>query len=705
MTRWQRRTRIVIAVAGVAFAIVVASQFQRREPAPESAAVPRSDPSASIESTKGRSSRVNIEHEDVRIEYDRLTGYEDGSTKMSNVTVVTERSEGRTFTITAREGKAGKNDADITVSGDVRMSVSDGLVVRTEQATYTDAEGMVRADGAVTFSRDRMSGSGVGMTYNKNSDVLAILDQAVVHMQPDAHGTDRIDIVSGTAVFTRPEKTVRFDRGINVTRDFEVTEADAGVGQLSRDEQRLEALALRGRSRITGSRGGPGMFKSLSGRDVDLRYRSDGRSIERAHVTGGASLEVAGERNQMNRQISASSIDVALAADGSTPTAVIARERVQLTMPADKSTPARTITADAMDGTGTERQGLTAARFTGNVQFVERGADRTRTARSAALDVNMGQGLSNIDDARFSRGVRFQEGSLTATAAAARYILEKGTLELTGSEPGFLVPHLRNERIDVGAARIDVVLDVPKITASGNVGSTLRPARKQAGGTASGGSDPKVPSMLKADQEVQVTANDLQYDGEASRATYSGNASLWQGETKIKGASIVIDDKTGDLTAAGGVTTNAMLVQEDTDHKKTRMSSRGSAKDFRYEESLRRATYEGTASLIDAQGDLRAETIDVYLKPSGDEIERVEARRQVQVTVVEKRRTATGDELHYFSADERYEIKGKPVTIVDECARKNEGLTLTFFRATDRIILNGSPQNVTHTKSDGSNCR
>ena len=781
MSGWRRPARLAIAVLAVALGAVVATQFRPRTSVMP-AAIPKVDPAAIVESTKGRSSRVNLEHEDVRLEYDTLLGYEDGSTKMLNLSVVTERAGGRMFTVTAREGRTARNEGDLTMSGEVRMSVSDGLVVRTEQAAYTEVDGMLRAAGAVSFSRGGMSGSGLGMTYAKNTDVMTILDQAVVHLTPDEGGTDPLVLTAGTAEFVRPVGIVNLRRGMRLTSDSEVTEADAAVARLSADEQQLEALDLRGRSGISGVGGGPGTLTSLTGQDIDVTYRAGGRSIERARTSGGSAIDIAGESGGPGRQITARAIDLTLGPDGSTPTAIVAREGVKLSMPADANVAARTISADAMDGRGND-QGLTGAKFSGNVQFAELGADSSRTVRSAILDVDMGRGLSTIDEARFSSVVQVADGTMTATAAAARYVLAKGALELTGSEPKALAPHLSNDRIDVIASRIDVVLEGPVVTATGKVRSTLRPSPTPAGpsgaektdrntasmlksgeeihvtanaltydgqasravysGTVSlwqgasritgasividdktgnliadGGvtttttgargaepTDRKTPSMLKADQEVQVTAHTLTYDEQASRAVYSGNASLWQGEIRIKGASIVIDYKTGDLTAHGGVTTTAMVLQEGKAQTKERLRSNGAAKEFKYEESLRRATYTGDASLVDTRGDLRAAIIELYLKPSGDEIDRVEARQRVALTMVEKNRRATGDELKYFSAEERYEVTGTPVTIIDECARRSEGLKLTFFRSTDRITLNGNPHTLTQTRSDGSACR
>ena len=100
---WQQKTRLLIAVAAVAFAIVVAFAFKPRPPAPVSTPVNRTDPKALLETASGRTFRFNRAHEDVRIEYDKLLGYPDGTTKLFGVKIITERGHGRTYTIAGKE--------------------------------------------------------------------------------------------------------------------------------------------------------------------------------------------------------------------------------------------------------------------------------------------------------------------------------------------------------------------------------------------------------------------------------------------------------------------------------------------------------------------------------------------------------------------------------------------------------------------------
>src|SRR5207244_9715640 len=132
--------------------------------------------------------------------------------------------------------------------------------------------------------------------------------------------------------------------------------------------------------------------------------------------------------------------------------------------------------------------------------------------------------------------------------------------------------------------------------------------------------------MLKQDQVVNVTADSLELDGEANGATYDGRAVLWQSETSVKASSITIDSKSGDLSASGSVMTTTMLDQTDKEtKKKTRVHSTATAETFAYDDKDRRASYEGDVHLSQAENDLAAEKVDLYLKTSGTERERAEA--------------------------------------------------------------------------------
>ncbi len=697
---WQRRARLLIAVGAAIFAVVVAFAVRRRAPGGPGPTVRMADKTV-MESRGGNYVRRTGSREDLRIQFEKELTYADGSSTLVNVTVTsTNRADGRVFTVTAKEGKRQDNPESYVLNGAVTLVASDGLTAKTEHAMYAASDSTIRAPGPVEFGKNRMSGRGIGMTYDKDRDVMTILNQAVVHIAPDEAGAGAVDVESGSAAFARRDKNVRFDGGVKVLRTAEVTEADQATAYLSPDEKRIQIVELRGNSRVTSSKVVAGGLQALTGRDINLNYAPDGQVIQHVLVVGDAVLQLAGEVGKPGRRLNAVTIDTSLAPDGSTPTALAARDLVQLTFPAEPGIAARTIRAASMDAAGEPGRGLTKAHFARDVEYRESSPTVDRTAKSAALDVGLKPGLSSIDEAQFSGNVRFADGKMLAVAAASRYVLDQGRLELRGTEPppGAAAPHVVNDQIAIDATSIDVTLAGPKMSATGRVKSVLQPARK---GQAS---ETKLPSLLKQDQPVNVTATDLEYDGAVSKATYTGTAQLWQADTAIRGDTVVVDNKSGDLTASGSVATAVVLDEVKRDKttgqtSKSRAQSLGTSTDFKYEEATHCATYTGDAHLKGSEGDMQADRIELYLKASGNELDRAEAYDKV--ILKETGRTTTGSRLSYFADDERYLASGTPVKVVDECDFETAGKTLTFHKAADTITFDGKKQFRTYGKGSG----
>jgi LPS export ABC transporter protein LptC len=697
---WQRRARLVIALFGVVFAVFVARELKRRDPPAVVKPVVRSDPGAIVETRSGRTTHIPGNGQDIAVTYETQLTYEDGSSKLKGVTVeFGERNGPRTFAIAAKEGRLGKNATTMVLDGAVKLEGSDGMTVLTEHATYAETDAVVRAPGPVEMTRGRIHATGIGMTWDKTADLLTILDKAVVRLAPEPAADGTSDITAGTAVFARREKYLRFEGAVRLERNGQVSEADTVLMNLSPDEKRVETVELHQHARITSTSVTPGGLQAMSGGQMHLKYRADGETLEHALVAGDASIQIAGDAGNAGRQIVASTVDIALAPDGSTPTALLGRENVQLTFPPEPGRAGRTIRAANLDARGEPGKGLTRAVFSGGVQYRERGGDVDRAVNSGTLDVGLKPGMSTIDDAQFSRAVKFEEPKMSAQASAAHYDPDKGTLALTGKEPGMLAPHVATEQIAVDAASIDVTLEGPKLKAAGNVRSTLKPAANKPGEPAN---DVRMPAMLKQDQPVIVVAAGMDYDGTLSKGTYAGGAQLVQGQTSIKAESIVLDNKAGNLGATGGVVTTTVLDQTGKDKKKDRVPSTATAADFKYDDASRRMTYSKEAHMSGPDGDMTAARIELFLKPSGDELERAEAYEGVVLR--EQSRETKGSKLVYTTENEVYVVTGSPVRIVDQCQRETIGRTLTFNKGADSIVVDGNAQIRTQTKGGNGNC-
>ena len=94
--------------------------------------------------------------------------------KLLGVKITVRNRGGRDYVVTGREAQAAENQKELQLTGGVELKASDGFTIRTDNAAFNQDTGLMTAPGGVTFGRDRLSGSGTGMSYDKNADVLSI---------------------------------------------------------------------------------------------------------------------------------------------------------------------------------------------------------------------------------------------------------------------------------------------------------------------------------------------------------------------------------------------------------------------------------------------------------------------------------------------------------------------------------------------------
>lgn len=702
MTPWQRRLRAAIAVFGVGFAILVFFAIrQPQAPSDPRPSVAREDPSAAMESRGCEIFQIRGDREDFRIECDRSVAYAGGRQLLYGVRIVSRNRQEREITITCREAEKAGDDERVLLRGDVELTTTDGMVIQAPEASYSTGEGVVRATGPVSFRSTTLSGTSVGLTYEEARGLVWLPEKATLRMTPSGPEGTPIDITSGAARLVRPDRYVQFERGFVLVDGARRLESDEAMGFFSEDESRLVLLEMRGNARVSGLGDVAGALRGMAARDIDLEFAEDGRTLSTATLLRGASVDVASS-GSASRRIQATRIDARLGSDGLTLSSLTAGGGVRLDLPADGDQPARAISATSLAALGEAGQGLTSAVFTDAVEFREAvtkagRASVERVARSTRLDLAVQPGFGAVDDARFEGAVRFEEDTVSAAAATARYRVAEGVLELEGRDASTgQLPRVSDELIAIEGQRVRLGLEGRKIDASGDVRSTMLALARTAG------ESPTVrrPSMLKADQPVYATAATLVYDGSAKLAEYETSARLWQGDTAIQGDRLALDDATGNLDVTGHVRSTLMLDRRGADGQVERVPTIASAEALTYDEAARRATYTTGAHVAGPQGDLRATKVELYLKPSGTEMERVEGYEAVALKLDD--REATGARLTYFAADERYVMAGQPVRMLADC-RETVGRALTFFRAADRIVVDGRNEIRTFTRG-GAKC-
>ena len=351
--RWQRRARFAVGAFLVGFTAVVYFAIRDREPAAVAEAPPpRVDPAAASETESGV---LTFSHGET-LEFERAVSYADGRVRLIAVRVKVPDEHGQVVTIAADEAmrrEAGGSEigqADFT--GHVDVTSTDGLHLTTDEATYNAQTGLVSAPGPVTFERGRLSGTGLGASYDRARDHLWLLSDARVRFAPDAAGAGGLDVTAGGAGFARAEHQVHFERGVRIERDDRLIDTLDAVFTFSDDESHVRTIALRGDSRITRRPDAPvrpGDVAAMQSRDMDLAYADDTGTLETATLVGAARLDLAGEGGAA-RRIAAERLDIRLAPDGATVASLEGRDRVSVELPAGAGRPAQRVTGGAAAG-------------------------------------------------------------------------------------------------------------------------------------------------------------------------------------------------------------------------------------------------------------------------------------------------------------------------------------------------------------------
>ena len=742
---WHKPVRVGVGVFGLVAAVVVYFAIGSRRAGPPPSGGERLDPKAILESTAAVLQQVREGEEDFEVTADRTLNYEDGTAKLMGVRIRVKKRGGRDFLVSAQEAGAGKDRKNLQLKGSVVLEASDGFRLTTDDATFEDAAGVVKAPGRVAFTKGGLSGSGLGMTYDKNNDVLTLLAEPDVTMagSESAAGTS---FKAGSAVLDRLQDVLVLSGGGHAQRGEQTFEADTLTARLSPDEEYVRLIEMRGNSRVAG---GGGALDAMSADAIDLLYLEGGETLDRVTLTGNAAAALTGKKSDGTtqggrRQLVGGVLDMQFAADG---TLVHAggRDGIRFDLPVTGKARASSIQARTFDANGTPGAGLTSAAFVDDVVFREEAQNGAapRAARSRTLDLSLDH--DEVTTAMFRGGVSFEDRGLAACAAQVRYVPQPGSLSLTGADAGG-GPRASDDQVAIAADSLDVALQNTQIDARGNVKTVLRPTRQARGNclprtestdaARSDAKDSKLPGLLKEGTPVNVNADRLGYEGAGGAATYVGNASLWQGDTSIRADELRLDQGKGDLLASGSARASLTVSGE---------SSVGRADVIRYEDARHVVSYEsrkpgpaaggrntpargatstrGTAArgapadavpaaptpayLKGPQGELRAWRIEMMLTPDAGKADRMEAYDTVSLQVARatgERLRATGDRLTYYAEGERYVMTGSataPVCVVDP-NRASTGKTLVFYRSADKVLVDGNEEYRTQTKSGGA---
>ena len=498
---------------------------------------------------------------------------------------------------------------------------------------------------------------------------------------------------------------MEFRRRVRIDQDGQTTTANQAIAYFDAVSGAIEMAELRGEARMTGTSGTPGVIDHMRARDINLTYDESSGLLQHATLAGRASVGITGPTPDADQRIAGGWIDAALAPDGATVTNLSARERVEVDLPGGAERAARRVTAASMEGRGDDVSGLTAAEFDGGVEYRELRSEANTgedlVTRAARLTTALGGSLSAMAEAHFVGNVRFQDGGEEGTASDALYDLQTGIIRLSRNSPGDARPRVVDSRTSIEADSIDLAVTGSGMQALGNVRSVMTAADATGEGSADTG---RMPGLFSSDEPAYVTGGQLAHDPVLGVTTYTGNARLWQGDTAVQANQIELHGSTGDLKALGAARSSFILEQlnEETQllEEVPTIASGGS---MLYEDALRRAAYTLNAHVNGPQGRSHRRTHRALSRgcPAGTRAGGVLRAGQVAPDRPNGDRYAA----HLLHSGWAVRHERRPVQILEELdaeCRETRGKTLTFFRSTDTISVDGNGEVRTQSKTTGT---
>jgi lipopolysaccharide export system protein LptA len=292
---------------------------------------------------------------------------------------------------------------------------------------------------------------------------------------------------------------------------------------------------------------------------------------------------------------------------------------------------------------------------------------------------------------------------MQAWATTAHYTPADQMLLLTGS------PRVSNGGMATTAKAIRINRATGDAFAEGDVKTTYSELKEQPNG-----------ALLASSSPIHVTARTMTAHNAPALALYTGNARLWQDANVIEAPSIQFDRDHRFVTAQGtsAQPVQTILVQKEDSRKenaqkgdlqKRKAPAKGpqqsgsspiaiTAAKLTYADPERKVHYEGGVVAKGADFTASAKTMDAYLLPRSQtsanqsfngpgQLDHMVA--QTDVVIQQPNRRADGQNLVYTAADDKFVLTGGSPSIFDAEQGKITGVSLTFFRGDDRVLVEG----------------
>jgi lipopolysaccharide export system protein LptA len=621
--------------------------------------------------------------------------------------------DGQTGNVTARGEVLIDLEANprglLTPDQSVPTDLKNPIHLRTSNLVFNQKTGDAFTTAGIEFQMPQASGSAVGAHYEAKENVLVL--QSQVHLI--FAGASPVKVAATRAVFTKAPRQLVFDRPeihegpeqvqaekaalfLRENNTVERILATGGVrGEVAGDapahlvaeqadlsvseSKLLESVVLTGDVQLNTEGDHPS--RANAGRvTVDVAGRN---VVGRIHAADGVKLVELPPRSSGNAEtieVSAPTIDF-LVAGGRRLEHASTGGAAQITiLPASSSTQRTVVTAGRFQAKFDEQGRLATLHGAPDAKIVSTNpgqSDRVSTSQTLDATFNATGGIESIVQ---QGNVAYSDSELHAWADRARYTPTDEMLVLNRS------PRIAERGMITTATTMRMNHATGEAIAEGNVKTTYSDLREQPDG-----------ALLASSSPIHVTAAKMTARNGPSVARYTGNVRLWQDANVVEAPTIQFDRDHRSILAEGEEKlVSTVLVQVDKRGNATPVTI--TAARLTYTDDEHKAHFEGDVLAHGADATITAKQMDAFLLPrrqvSGAESLKGQGRleRMVaegNVVVQEPSRRATGEKLVYTAAEDKFVLTGGSPSIFDAERGKITGVSLTFYKRDDRVLVEG----------------
>ncbi|HXY02177.1 MAG TPA: LPS export ABC transporter periplasmic protein LptC [Terriglobales bacterium] len=594
--------------------------------------------------------------------------------------------------------------------------------LRTSGLVFNQKTGNAYTNEKVEFELPQASGSGLGVNYVAKTNVLTL--QSQVKLVGNGPGAPALTAQRAVIAKDPHQVVLEYPKFEMIARNCQ---AERAILFLSPDNT-LDRILASGNvlMQITAPQRAEARADQL-----EVVMANEGNTVQKAVFSGAVNAQVFGEQpiqanagrveldfaaddvlkkvraesdvklaqqqrpvnstNLQNLELTASAIDFFLSADSHLSRAETSGPAQISLLPIPVSAGSQTlVTAGKFDGLFDDAGHLIALHGEPDARITNKNPgqpDRISTSKMMDASFRPGQGIDSIVQ---QGNVGYVDADRKAWSERARYTPADQVLTLTGSPrvtQGGMATTARSMRLNRASG--DAFAD-------GNVKTTYSDLKSEPNG-----------ALLASSSPIHVTAGAMTVHGNSAVALYTQDVRLWQDANTVLAPSIQFDRNQRSMLASGTASdpVSTTLVQTDSRGKSTPVVVTSSR--LTYTDSQRQAHFDENVTAKGADLTITAKQVDAYLLPRGDhqqapasspgELDKIVASGQVAIT--EPVRHATGDQLVYTAVDDKFVLSGGPPSIFDAEHGKITGVSLTFFRRDDRVLVEGDSKFPTVTKT------